>query len=308
MRPTLAFFGDKPLNPNLVNDALGDHLRYGPLGSDGYFETRPETIEVDLVLAADTPEGVKALGPVLEWSARADLGYSLILRDGLDGSVVEDLVADADAVERVAYAAERLSELLCEDADRGEDAALVLLCGTDEIDDASAELIRMTGGVALVYNLGDALLPVDVHPYLEEGEPETPLEEPEVGAAVIDLASGPLVVTPAEEALNLVVEQDKSMFEALREDLDAIEADNAAKFQAMRDLIGVYEDAHEAEMKQLREAKAIGERVGIAAPAEGNVIAPTKTKREWYDEEAGIWKPMGRGRPRQNVQIREVPA
>lgn len=306
MGQTLAFYGEKQLNPNLVNDALGDHLRFGPIDPQGYFASTPETITPGLIFAADTPEGVKALAPILEWSARADLGYSVVLRDGL---AAPDLEADSDAVERAGNAAERVAELLREDADGGEDAALVLLCATDEIDEACAELIRMTDGMALVYNLGDALLPVDVHPYLDEGEPETPLEESEVGAAVVNLASGPVVLTPADKTLNLVVDQDRSMFEALREDLDDLAEAFTARIGAMRELVSVYEEEHEREMRELREAKPRpkpGGGVEMAPAIEA--AAPTKTRREWLDPETGTWKPVGRGRPRRDVQIREVPA
>lgn len=106
------------------------------------------------------------------------------------------------------------------------------------------------------------------------------------------------------------------MFAAMRDDLDDLEQSVIGKIRAMRDLVDIYEDEFEQELADREPAPAHadgGEVKAAPVPAKVGdqgieVVKPTKTKREWKDPATGEWKPMGRGRPRRDVETREVAA
>lgn len=65
-----------------------------------------------------------------------------------------------------------------------------------------------------------------------------------------------------------------------------------------------FEDLNVAVARALSAAEA---QEAVDAQPVGGPVTKVKTRREWYDEESGTWRPVGRGRPRKDVQTREVP-
>jgi len=77
----------------------------------------------------------------------------------------------------------------------------------------------------------------------------------------------------------------------------------------LQHLLGVAPTDAAQELEAI--ADAVPQPQEIPEQAEPSVTVAVqmaqRTRTEWFDEEAGQWRPKGRGRPRKNVQTREVP-
>lgn len=315
---TLAFFGETDLNKNLVFDALADHFRLGPPDGDGYYVYLPETQVdgVELIVAVDTAAGVKALDPINEWSARAGLSYTLVTRTGLRAA---DLAHDAGRIVTSPDVPERVAAIISEAlTERGQDVGLAVFCARDAVDESAARLIELVGEKVSVYCVGDGMLPLDQR---------TPGE---ITAEEFDeaLEAGEAVSVVFSPGPDYTAGQDAAFLDELAQGIDAAQARSDEDFDHLRKLIDGARSGRAGESEELpvdesgqymlplpdeqdpaeieREFAESTERVVTAPPARKRTAA--KTRREWLDPETGEWKPIGRGRPRNNVEIREVEA
>lgn len=87
------------------------------------------------------------------------------------------------------------------------------------------------------------------------------------------------------------------------------EAKTGASWEQVRSELD-FTPEDEAEIKRIKEQQLAEQELAPIEPEEPGAPPPkaTKVKREWLDPSDNTWKPIGRGRPRKNVQIREVAA
>lgn len=351
---TLAIFGQASLNKNLIFDTFADHFRLGPLDDEGYYTVSDETMidDVDLLLAVESAEGAEALDALNEFTARAGMNYTLVIRSGV---VAKNLAEDAARVVAVQDVPAKIAQMLLDALDSGQEAAIALTVEPGTPDESSKRLFNLLDARAAAFSIGEGLLPCDPRDYLTDAQiatkelvAEFEAEHGPISQEVPDEARRALGIDEAGPTSSFA---DGHMLDLLGF-LDAIaEAADAAMsaaltshgrlHQLVTDLRSALPMPQEAppdeaggEVKtgtsweQLRaemdftpdeeaEIERIGEEQLAAVRAEAAPepiepeepkARPTKVKREWKDPATGEWKPMGRGRPRNNVEVREVSA
>lgn len=310
---TLAVFGQASLNKNLIFDTLADHFRFGPLDDEGYYTVSDETYTegVELLIAVETAEAAEALDALNEWTARAGMNYTLVTASGLKA---KNLAGDADRVLAVPDVPGRVAEELGLRSDDGHVVAVALAVEPGKPDESSRRLYNLLGGRVPTYSIGEGLLPVEPADYLTEAQAAT-----REYVEQFEAENGPISREAKNEA---------------REALEEITGDLSFASGSLLDLLGFLDaidgTINAAEERcshvhklvdNLRRALAlpepeppiagvdeIGQDEPAPAPIEVEQVKPTKAKREWLDPSDNTWKPIGRGRPRKNVQIREVSA
>lgn len=336
---TLAVFGQASLNKNLIFDALADHFRFGPLDDEGYYTVSDETYTegVELLIAVETAEAAEALDALNEWTARASMNYTLVAQSGLK---VKNLAGDASRIVTAPNVPESVAELLGLRSDDGHDVAIALAVEPGKPDESSRRLYNLLGGRVPTYSIGEGLLPVEPADYLTEAHAATeeyveqfeaehgpiPQEAKDEARAALEEITKPRsrfeqhglldmfgfldavydTVLAAEERCHhvrvLVDELRRSLPEPPGEPDGEVKT--GASWEQVRAELDFTPD-EEAEIERIGQ-----EQMAAQAPIEPEEpkARPTKVKREWLDPSDNVWKPIGRGRPRKNVQIREVAA
>lgn len=313
----LAVFGEAGLNKNLIFDTLSDHFRFGPADAEGYFEVTDKTRweDVELVIALDTPAGAEALAPLNEWCARAGITYTLLTRSGLKAP---GLAADAARVQSATDVPAKLaSMLLASEAQEQDSAALVLVYEPGFPDEACKRLYALTEGAVPTYSLSEGLLPVDAADLLPEQQPDSePEPEPEAESVPVEVFTikGEVVAKDfefADPAIPGLLDM-LGFLDAVDKACEEMLAAALAGYGRVQQLVSGMRGAlpmppvEDGEQPRIAGRDEIPQDDPVIEPQEAP--KPVKVKREWKDPETGEWKPVGRGRPRKNVEIREVAA
>lgn len=314
MAITIAFYGEKASDYTLVADALCDWLGYGQPDEEGYYAPPDETEQID-ILVSGRPGHADAVSEIVAWTARADLPYTTVAKRALGrGERLEP--GEGEEIQVVRDIESYISSVLNVAADQ-DCAALVLMVGDEGPDEAGERLLGLLHEGVDVLVLADALLPLDAAAQGVQQVPATPDEVSDTAARQAADALRELAVSveqtawPIGDLLEMLDEQARWFYEASN---------------AIGGLLLELSEHAQRQREQIKQARTSGllasapEQIGTeqsaqieqqpAAPQEPAVLLPTPTKvrREWLDPADGTWKPVGRGRPRKDVEIREVPA
>lgn len=289
---TLAVFGQASLNKNLIFDALADHFRFGPLDDEGYYTASEHTsIEgADLLIAVESAEGAWALEALNEWSARAGMNYTLITASGVKA---KDLAKDAARIVSAPDVPERVAALLTERLEAGHEACLALAVEPGQPDESSRRLVALLGGRVATYSIGEGLLPIDPADY------PPPVQAPGLAMEVGEQVEWRSAFE-VDGALDL-----SGFLDAVEEAVSELQSATSERYHRLRQLVEELRGSltPTAEKPRTEETDRIPQE-----PIEAEKVKPTKARREWLDPADGTWKPIGRGRPRKNVETREIPA
>ncbi|MFK0015765.1 hypothetical protein [Streptomyces sp. NPDC091027] len=320
----IAVAGAGPVDKDTVYELLDDWLGIDANG-------KPTTDDdVKLVIPAGADHITPAVKAVYNWSGNVtpEVPYTAVVAQTLDkaSKVIRDNADDA-APARDEDVYTTLGRVLAErDGDR------FLLVAGDEGDDELRDLVdyALDEGIA-VLDLRDALKqitapepePEEVSGPDKEPEPEPePEEEPcEGGTQTLvplpeqpqeslerEIAAAHRRITAADpEGINGVI----AALEDVTHHLRLVDESNAAAHLAPPR----YRPITERAAQGLSWAKSL-QYTGLTAVTAGQQDAPEappakrpagKVRKEWLNPESGEWEPL-RGRPRKDVQIREVAA
>jgi hypothetical protein len=339
----LGVVGPGPANRDNIGELLSDWLGFGAPDEEGYL-TREVAhtgyTDISLVLPLTDEHYTPGVAMVQAWSALADLEYVGVIDMKTAPRRREVKAAKNDAADLVASddATGAVLDLLTDALEKGDDTVLLVLQDDQEPDAAVSELIAAAATLRIpVLNLSFGLAPI----VLPE-EQETATEEvPEVEAVVWE-DTAVLQETPEDAAAD--EDPVKAVFDTLdtlfafhnaQDTLARLYNTGSASGQAspltagimrtifiLQDLLAPKSEAPaddpvnterpteslDAKATRLR-AEAVIE-TGVKADDEGaaeSQVKSAKTRREWFDAQADAWRPVGRGRPRKDVEFRDVP-
>lgn len=333
---TFAVAGGGPANRQQILDALNDWLGYGPEDSDGYFESKDvEYDKINLLLPLTDEQFTDGVAAVYAWSSRADLDYTGIFdeHEAATSRTVKGAKKHANDLIPADDVARVLVEQVAEHADDGDAYLLVFQeeDGSDPLAEAAAK--HAFDQDVPVLNLSFALAPIpnpnaaitrkpteaEAQATAEPGAPE-PLGSvtlTDTYVARVDLA---FPLTGDEQAvkefafatLGRLVCYHNALDTAQRAAHDAVSGGEMSPLTAQllqttvafQRLLGHDGPIHlEAAQEPAAQEPATEQ---VEAPA--TTLKPAgKTRKVWLDEATGEWKPVGRGRLRKDVQVREVP-
>lgn len=326
---TLAVAGAGPANRTQILDALNDWLGYGPEQPDGYFKSdEVQYDKINLFLPLTDEHFTDGVAAVYAWSSRADIDFTGIL-DQDEQPRSRDLKSAVRDARNLIPAPDIIPALIGQVAERAEQGDAYLLVfqdedGGDKLADAAA---REAFDAALpVLNLSFALAPIADPAAARTAKPSQIAEEAaaQLGAvtltdtyvARLDLAF-PLTADEKEVAdfafatLGQLVcyhnAQDtaqRAAHNAITEgEMSPLTASLIQATVALQRLLGHNGPIRLDPAPDAPAPAQAAEKIAPAAP----VSRPGKTRKEWFDEASGEWRPVGRGRLRKDVQVREVP-
>lgn len=315
----LAVAGAGPANKAQIYDELGDWLGYGAPDADGYLtRARKRPYEkIKLILPLTDELFSPGVTLVYKWSGDAEIDYDGVIHDQEPAGNKIVKGAKAQAADLVT-APDVLDALIEELAEQDGDEKILLVCqdedGTDP-DAARATELAWQAGIE-VRNLSFALAPLAApEPPAGQDEAPAPGEDAEGATTTVTfLRSTDMAVdlTPALDAERESVL--KMCFGTLGDVIHLLIAHDTANALQLglsgvgpltRDLV-----ITTAALQRLLDYPGPVELRSESAPAAAAAPAPAakgKVRREFRDPESGEWRPVGRGRPRKDVEIREVP-
>lgn len=315
MAITIAFYGEKVCEYKLVADALCDWLGYGQPDEEGYYAPPEESEQVD-VLVSGWPEHAYAVAEIVAWTARADLPYTTVVKrtDGEPRKPEEgeEIQASRDVE---SYIASALNVAADQDS-----AALILMIGDEGPDEETERLLSLVHDGVDVLVLGDALLPLQAAAQAPVEAAANPEPRQVAGEPVSHVITASVENTdwPIGDLLDMIDEQGRWFYETamafagtLMELAELAERQRGQIKKAReRGWLGAAADLAVVDEAQSFEPEQAAAPPMLDVEPASTVLLPTpnKTRREWLDPSDQTWKPVGRGRPRKDVEIREVPA
>lgn len=331
---TLAVAGDGPANRQQIHDALNDWLGFGPEDEQGYFD--PKEVEYDkinLLLPLSDEHFTAGVDAFFDWSSRADLDFVGVFDEHEMARSRRLKFAKAQAKDLIP-AEDILTAMIERAAERADDGDVHVLVfqeddGSDKLADRAAE-IAFEHDLS-VLNLSFALAPLAPPAPARTTEPIEADEAEQQAAEPSEQATA-----PEPENLAAITLTDQYI---ARVDLDfplAGEPKDVAQyaFGVLGKLV-CYHNALDTAQRAAHQQQGSGEMspltadllratvafqrllehdgpIHLSAPeVPGEPIAsaesvekPAKTRKAWRDEKSGLWKPVGRGRPRKDVQVR----
>jgi hypothetical protein len=337
----LGVVGPGPANRDNIGELLSDWLGFGAPDEEGYL-TREVAhtgyTDISLVLPLTDEHYTPGVAMVQAWSALADLEYVGVIDMKTAPRRREVKAAKNDAADLVASddATGAVLDLLTDALEKGDDAVLLVLQDDQEPDAAVNDLIGAASSLRIpVLNLSFGLAPIVVPEQQETFAEEAPRVETRVWED-----------TDTDTDTDTVEDEDpvKTVFDTLDmlfafhnagDIMSRLYATGSASGQAsaltaalmrtifiLQDLLAPKSEAPaddpvnterpteslDAKATRLR-AEAVIE-TGVKADDEGTAesqVKSAKTRREWFDAQADAWRPVGRGRPRKDVEFRDVP-
>lgn len=246
---TIAVAGSGSTTADNLADLLNDFLGFGEEDADGFYGASDR--EITLILPAGDAWSNKELHKVVEWSAKADLPYLVILEDGAtEKGFVKKTLADADGADIKGVPAgtvgQALLEALADEMANDVETYLVLLYGDDE--DGPGEVIEDLLEAALdqgipVKDLTEGLDdikfaeedPTDVARGLHddpEPEPEPEPEKPARRRGRAKAEEQAVAEEPLEEPAKVSADEARAAAKRAKEEGEARKAEVLAKTNA----------------------------------------------------------------------------
>lgn len=323
--------GSGPANKDNINDLLCDWLGYGEPDTQGYYTRQAQDPEIALVLPLTDEHYSEGVALVQQWSGRADVEYTGVISNTVPPERREVKAAKREARELTAYEDVLGGVLDVLDAPRNDAEAVYLLILHDpqNPDTQIEQLVKDADSLGIaVFNLSFGLEPVSApapeptpaagaieigyqqHSVVEVDLPEDTDAVEWVFATLDNL----LAFCNAADTMNRLYNTGQMsgqtgvltasvlrMIFILRTLLGAAQApaEHSGTVPAAQALVNP-ESFEDADARPVMEPEAVPVEA-THAPRSG------KTRKEWWDEASQSWRPVGRGRPRKDVQLRDVP-
>lgn len=170
-RIAVAFAGPGDVRELTITSLLNDWLGFGEKDAEGYYEASDN--EIDVFFPASAEHYNDNLAKVVDWSAWADLPYTVVLQKNDRDDSIETLVDDAATVIEATNVNKALVDALVES--KADEKYLVLLWGED--GDEEAETLATLAELKSI-PIKDLTAALDDLQFKDDGEEEEPEPEP----------------------------------------------------------------------------------------------------------------------------------
>lgn len=304
---TLGVVGGGKVSDHLVCDTLNEHFAFGPEDAEGYFAKSTE-FEVHLAFPVGPERFTEGIRAVWQWAVRTETPF-LAITDGREfeaSQAIQETLLDGDDWQISRTPDTALIEVL----HRAPNPMLLVLTEDGQYTAHLREITTqaLAGGIP-VYDLSRALLEqgwqdIDVDPADVLPQPAAPDPVPAPTGYRLTDTEHTAVTLALADSYALITE-----FQQVARGVDALTPKLADAERILRQLQPAAPAAPATTTAAVTEPDTETRHgdtpVQEAEPAAGGRALRMRT--EVWDEDAGQWRPAGRGRPKAGSTTRRVP-